>query len=478
MCRVLILLFIVFNVNLTFSQTNWQKGFDQGFQEGYCYNDIGCVSPPVPTSIPNIGSEYNSYKDGYNQGFAEGQSRKNKDASDRSNDSNRTRYKTSSPKFIDYVYKPNYEFAFKLVHNVQKGLDEAQTEMLKGNDDNAIYICKEILRILPGQVSANQLLSLCYLQKYKNEEKESLANLARYHAREAAKTKKYEFMVSMIENKLEEYAIDYAKKSKNYDLEVNNLNEKIEETEKSILNYKKNSITTSYDINLLIKDVELDFEIGLHNRVISSLKPILNKIEDGTIKEKKTIFFTYSTLASSYSSKHKVKECIKYATEAINNKINDEIGELFFIRGLSKSYLNDYYGSNSDYKYLIKNYKKMNYNTNNLPTVYNNLAYNLILQNKIKDAKPFIEKAIHLDTSKNYIWATKGELEFHLGNYSDAINAMSKSIVIKPTSNSYYYRGLAEIELGNKAKGCSDLSKAGEMGETKAYTEIKNKCNK
>ena len=52
-----------------------------------------------------------------------------------------------------------------------------------------------------------------------------------------------------------------------------------------------------------------------------------------------------------------------------------------------------------------------------------------------------------------------------------------KSIKIKPTANSYYFRGLAEIKLGNKEKGCSDLSKAGEMGETKAYTKIKNKCN-
>jgi tetratricopeptide (TPR) repeat protein len=112
-----------------------------------------------------------------------------------------------------------------------------------------------------------------------------------------------------------------------------------------------------------------------------------------------------------------------------------------------------------------------------LATLYNNKGYNLILLKKYKEAEPLVNKAISLDKKTDYIWGTKGELEYYLGNYSDAVNAMSKSIKIKPTANSYYFRGLAEIKLGNKEKGCSDLSKSGEMGETKAYTEIKNNCN-
>lgn len=44
-------------------------------------------------------------------------------------------------------------------------------------------------------------------------------------------------------------------------------------------------------------------------------------------------------------------------------------------------------------------------------------------------------------------------------------------------SLSYYYRGLAKLQMGDKPSACKDLSRSGELGNTDAYTEIKKNCN-
>ena len=41
----------------------------------------------------------------------------------------------------------------------------------------------------------------------------------------------------------------------------------------------------------------------------------------------------------------------------------------------------------------------------------------------------------------------------------------------------YLNRGASKIMLGQKDSGCLDLSKAGELGDTKAYGLIKKYCN-
>ena len=50
------------------------------------------------------------------------------------------------------------------------------------------------------------------------------------------------------------------------------------------------------------------------------------------------------------------------------------------------------------------------------------------------------------------------------------------AINIKPNSNSYFLRGKSYIKLNQKENGCKDLSKAGELGQKDAYTEISKYC--
>lgn len=59
---------------VAFGQTNdYERGFKNGYKEGYCYNDYGCISPIPPiTPLPLVGESYNDYQDGYNRGFKMG----------------------------------------------------------------------------------------------------------------------------------------------------------------------------------------------------------------------------------------------------------------------------------------------------------------------------------------------------------------------------------------------------------------------
>ena len=53
---------------------------------------------------------------------------------------------------------------------------------------------------------------------------------------------------------------------------------------------------------------------------------------------------------------------------------------------------------------------------------------------------------------------------------------MNKAIEIEEHDNSFYIRGLARLKLGQNENGCKDLSKAGELGEAKAYEAMKQYC--
>ncbi|MBX2969360.1 MAG: tetratricopeptide repeat protein [Cyclobacteriaceae bacterium] len=116
---------------------------------------------------------------------------------------------------------------------------------------------------------------------------------------------------------------------------------------------------------------------------------------------------------------------------------NSKLTEAFFSRGNIKMKLQDYYGAIDDYTAAIA------LNENYIDAYYN-----------------------------------RGKAKQFLQAYEDAINDCSKIIAInKKNVDAYYMRGLLRIEFGDLKNGCLDLSKAGELGDLKAYELIKEKCN-
>jgi tetratricopeptide (TPR) repeat protein len=82
--------------------------------------------------------------------------------------------------------------------------------------------------------------------------------------------------------------------------------------------------------------------------------------------------------------------------------------------------------------------------------------------------------------NENFIEAyfNRGKASQFLNTYEDAIADCSKIIQINPKNyDAYYMRGILNISYGKTKEGCLDLSKAGELGDLKAYETIRDKCN-
>jgi tetratricopeptide (TPR) repeat protein len=163
-----------------------------------------------------------------------------------------------------------------------------------------------------------------------------------------------------------------------------------------------------------------------------------------------------------------------YSKHLENDQNNTDV---LFLRAMCKSELNDRYGAINDYDRIIELEKTAKPTIYKMSTVYNNKAFCLVNLKNYEDALPLVSKALELDETEAYIWDTRGELYYHIGEYEKSVNDMDKALKIEKNASSYYYRGLSYLKLDKKSKACSDFSKAGELGNSKAYDEITKNCN-
>src|SRR5688500_9368960 len=143
-------------------------------------------------------------------------------------------------------------------------------------------------------------------------------------------------------------------------------------------------------------------------------------------------YYLRANIKDNFEDRHGAMKDYNIAVEK-----NPKFADAFFARGNVKMKLQDYYGAISDYSSAI-------------------------------------------GVNENYIEAyfNRGKAKQFLQAYEDAINDCSKIITINPKSiDAYYMRGLLRINFGDVKNGCLDLSKAGELGDLKAYEALKEKCN-
>ncbi|MCF0164139.1 MAG: tetratricopeptide repeat protein, partial [Bacteroidales bacterium] len=86
-------------------------------------------------------------------------------------------------------------------------------------------------------------------------------------------------------------------------------------------------------------------------------------------------------------------------------------------------------------------------------------------------------KAKQLAPDYPYIYYNLGNLYCLSNDLPESILQYTKAIEINPyIGEAYYNRGLVQIYLKDKEKGCMDLSTAGELGIADAYSVIKKYC--
>lgn len=88
-----------------------------------------------------------------------------------------------------------------------------------------------------------------------------------------------------------------------------------------------------------------------------------------------------------------------------------------------------------------------------------------------------LQKAAMLAPDFAYVYYNLGNLHCLSGNLPESITNYSRSIELYPyLAEAYYNRGLIQIYLKEKEKGCMDISTAGELGVKDAYSVIKKFC--
>lgn len=84
------------------------------------------------------------------------------------------------------------------------------------------------------------------------------------------------------------------------------------------------------------------------------------------------------------------------------------------------------------------------------------------------------DKVLEYSPKNEYALYNKGCVYVKHNNLTSAISCFTSAINEKPDfGEAYYNRGLAYLQLGNKEKGISDLSKAGELGILPSYSVLK-----
>jgi tetratricopeptide (TPR) repeat protein len=143
-------------------------------------------------------------------------------------------------------------------------------------------------------------------------------------------------------------------------------------------------------------------------------------------------YYLRANIKNNFDDRHGAMKDYNTAIEK-----NPKFADAFFSRGNVKMKLQDYYGAIDDFSAAIK-------------------------------------------LNENYVDAyfNRGKAKQYLQAYEDAINDCSKIIQINPKNlDAYFLRGILRIDFGDAKNGCLDLSKAGELGDLKAYESIREKCN-
>jgi tetratricopeptide (TPR) repeat protein len=144
-------------------------------------------------------------------------------------------------------------------------------------------------------------------------------------------------------------------------------------------------------------------------------------------------------------------------------------------RGVAKYYLKDYRGAIADFT------KALEIN----PDDYNTFGRRGWAKLRLQDCSGAIAdftKAIESSLDAAQFYNARGQAKYYLHDYHGAMADFNKVIRSwsgerNQRSESFYWRGLVKINLGQKAGGCLDLNKAGKLGYAEAFKVLEIYCH-
>jgi tetratricopeptide (TPR) repeat protein len=183
-------------------------------------------------------------------------------------------------------------------------------------------------------------------------------------------------------------------------------------------------------------------------------------------------------------------------------QINPMESRSFRGRGQTKQAMNDMEGALNDYNMAISLYPSYDYYLNrallkyvlndfsgaltdlDIATQLNKSGYEAFFDKglinlnngNMTDAVSDFNKAITINAKDFEAYLDRAIAKYNLGDYNGTLADMDTSIQLNPAAKAYFYRGMANIQMGNKSDGCSDLKQAASMGNSDAASELQKNC--
>lgn len=170
------------------------------------------------------------------------------------------------------------------------------------------------------------------------------------------------------------------------------------------------------------------------------------------------------SIAGCYEEVGDYFQAIQFYSQAIKkrpieyslNNVYDSLDRLYWQRGICKLNIGDNRGALKDFNSALEFYRGRH---PSLSIIHNSIAESKIRLNDFKGALIDLERAIELNTQVSYS-ITGGKI---ITNNSTA-------------ANSYYLRGMANLNLMKLDAACNDWSESGELGARIAYEAIQKHC--
>ncbi len=164
------------------------------------------------------------------------------------------------------------------------------------------------------------------------------------------------------------------------------------------------------------------------------------------------------------------KTSVAYAKRAVRLKPND--WKMRYLLGLTKYAARDFLGASIEYSRAIEHE----------PTeflLFEARAYAKAELGDPLEALNDFNLAIMLKPTYIKAYKGRGMMLYKLGNYQEAIVNFTAVLMREPDDASvYYYRGISRKMMGDIILSCQDFEKAGQLGYSDAYKELKINCNR
>ena len=163
------------------------------------------------------------------------------------------------------------------------------------------------------------------------------------------------------------------------------------------------------------------------------------------------------------------RSALNYFDEAI--RLDPEHVMAWFCRANTRFKLSELINSNNDMEYVFDASRDLSITSHPIDSASMMKEYNKIVRD--------YNKVISLDPNFYFVYFNKGYVRSLMGDYWGAINDFSKTIVLKDDfAEAYYNKGLLLLFMKLNSTGCSNLSRAGELGIEEAYHVMKRYCFK